>query len=118
MEEDVNLPFIIRGPNVGKNKTSDLVTGHVDIAPTILTLAGYGNDASFDELGVQLDGTPITFPLETDADTMRNAAARSDSTHLEFWGPFWMEWNFINQKSNHDICMISMKKKIIVYTDC
>ena len=56
-EEDVNLPFIIRGPGVGKNQTNDLVTGHIDLAPTLLTLAGAAIDPAW-----ELDGTAISFP--------------------------------------------------------
>ena len=39
-EEDINVPLIIRGPGFGAGQTTDLVTGHVDLAPTILNLAG------------------------------------------------------------------------------
>lgn len=39
-ESDVNVPFIIRGPGIAKNKTNYHVSGHVDLAPTFLKLAG------------------------------------------------------------------------------
>src|SRR3569833_1413446 len=39
-EEDINIPLIIRGPGVPKNRTTDLVSAHVDFAPTILHMAG------------------------------------------------------------------------------
>lgn len=76
-EEDINIPLIVRGPNVGKNQTTNLTTGNVDIAPTMLQLAGYGTDLTFDE--VKLDGTPISFPLETPEDFRRNSAARGET---------------------------------------
>ena len=78
-EEDINVPLIIRGPDVGKNKTTDLVTGHVDIVPTMLSLAGYGDDASYGDIGVVLDGTPISFPLEDEEDNERNDNARGET---------------------------------------
>ncbi len=81
-EEDINLPFFIRGPDVGVNQTWDLVTGHIDMAPTILQLAGVEPDPAW-----QLDGTAISFPLETQLDFLRNIELRGDSSHLEFWGP-------------------------------
>ena len=52
--------------------------------PTILTIAGA--DMSADEIDVNLDGTPITFPLQDTADFERNDAARGETTHLEYWG--------------------------------
>ncbi|CAO3629163.1 unnamed protein product [Cunninghamella blakesleeana] len=39
IEEDINVPFIIRGPGVPKNQISDVVTSHTDLAPSILALA-------------------------------------------------------------------------------
>lgn len=75
-EEDINIPLIIRGPGVGKNKRTDLVTGLVDIAPTMLSLGGYGADIAFDEVELDLDGTPISFPLEDDGDIDRNFNSR------------------------------------------
>lgn len=81
-EEDINLPLFIRGPDVGVSQTWDLVTGHIDMAPTILQLAGVEADPAW-----QLDGTAISFPLETQLDYMRNLELRGDSSHLEFWGP-------------------------------
>lgn len=101
-EEDINLPFIVRGPGVAKNQSvTDLVTGHIDLAPTILTLA-QPDWAGFVVGGDEWDGTAITFPLETAADVQRNVDARSDSTHIEYWGPFQQEgvygaWWFIGQ---------------------
>ena len=37
-ENDIRIPFIIRGPNVPKNKTTDVFALNVDIAPTIVDL--------------------------------------------------------------------------------
>ncbi|KAI8331146.1 alkaline-phosphatase-like protein [Chlamydoabsidia padenii] len=39
IEEDINVPFIIRGPGIPKGKVSDIVSAHHDIAPTLLALA-------------------------------------------------------------------------------
>lgn len=93
-EEDINLPFIIRGPNVAKNKNTSLVTGHIDLVPTILGLTNADPLTLAAALDVDLDGTAITFPLETDADFQRNAESRGDSTHIEFWGPFGQEGTY------------------------
>ena len=93
-EEDVNIPMIIRGPDIGADQTSDLVTGHVDIAPTLLTLTGVDLAA---HPSYALDGTALTFPLQSPSDTARNLAARGhELAHLEFWGPLNQEGYFGN----------------------
>lgn len=38
--EDSNVPFIVRGPGVPANKTSNLPGAHLDLAPTFLDIAG------------------------------------------------------------------------------
>ena len=67
------------GPDVGQGLRTNLTTGHVDLAPTLLTLAGYGTDMSFDEIGLNLDGQAISFPLENTADFERNRPARGET---------------------------------------
>lgn len=79
-EEDVNIPLIIRGPQVAEGQLSDLVTGHIDIAPTIFGIAGINIDPAW-----KLDGTAISFPLETEADYIRNLESRGENTHIESW---------------------------------
>jgi arylsulfatase A-like enzyme len=75
-EEDVNIPFIIRGPGIAKNVTSDLVTTHTDLAPTILNLIGEKPRPDFDGLAI-----PVT---------QQEISAASDSWHehvtIEYWG--------------------------------
>ncbi|KAI9277062.1 alkaline-phosphatase-like protein [Phascolomyces articulosus] len=39
IEEDINVPLIVRGPGVGKGQVSDIVSAHHDLAPTLLALA-------------------------------------------------------------------------------
>jgi arylsulfatase A-like enzyme len=39
-EEDIHLPLIVRGPNVGAGKTIDQITGNIDLAPTMASMAG------------------------------------------------------------------------------
>ncbi|KAI0869666.1 arylsulfatase [Hypoxylon argillaceum] len=42
--EASNVPFIVRGPGVPANKTSDLPGAHLDLAPTFLDIAGLTPD--------------------------------------------------------------------------
>lgn len=91
-EEDINVPMIIRGPDVGQNMITDLVSGHIDLVPTMLGIAGYGDEATSPEPDLLLDGTPIVFPLKTQEDISRNENTRGETTHLEYWGTFHQEW--------------------------
>ncbi|KAI1272988.1 arylsulfatase-like protein [Xylaria sp. FL0933] len=53
-EEDINIPLIIRGPGVPKNFTTDIVTTHTDLAPTLLQIAGAPLRDDFDGLAIPL----------------------------------------------------------------
>lgn len=39
-KEDTHVPFFIRGPGIPKGLATDLPSNHIDIAPTLLDLAG------------------------------------------------------------------------------
>lgn len=56
-EEDVNVPMIIRGPGIPKGKTADIVTSHLDIAPTIVEWAGGKGPGDFDGSVIPKEGT-------------------------------------------------------------
>lgn len=75
-EEDINVPLIIRGPNVPKNRKTDVVTAHVDLAPTILDMAGMSQRAEF-------DGRPIPHTA-ADIDS-RESSDQDEYTNVEFW---------------------------------
>lgn len=73
IEEDINVPFIIRGPNVPKNLTVKYPTSHTDIAPTLFELAGI-------PLRDDFDGVPM--PIRDDA----KQVTRQEHVNVEFWG--------------------------------
>lgn len=54
-EESARIPLFVRGPSVPAGRAVEHVVGHVDIAPTLLTLAGAALQSNFD--GVTL--TPL-----------------------------------------------------------
>ncbi|KAI1810243.1 alkaline-phosphatase-like protein [Poronia punctata] len=78
IEEDINVPLIIRGPGVPQNHVTEIVTTHTDLAPTILGLIG-----GRDPFNAQFDGTPI--PL-TRQDLAEAGTDRQEHVNVEFWG--------------------------------
>lgn len=75
-EEDVNVPLIVRGPNVPKGITTDQVTSHTDLVPTILGLTGAQPRDDF-------DGAAI--PLREDEIALSDGG-RHEHVNLEYWG--------------------------------
>ena len=71
-EEDIRVPFIVRGPGVARGQVQRTVSTHIDIAPTLFQLAGI-------PLRQDFDGTPI--PVK---DTFSNTS--HEHVTVEFWG--------------------------------
>ncbi|KAK1753397.1 arylsulfatase-like protein [Echria macrotheca] len=75
-EEDIHLPLIVRGPGVEAGKVADIVTTHVDIAPTLLDLVGAPIRADFDGEAIPLGAEEIDAAAET----------RHEHVTVEYWG--------------------------------
>jgi arylsulfatase A-like enzyme len=75
-EEDVNIPLIIRGPDVAANFSTDIVTSHTDLAPTFLEILGIS-------LREDLDGRPI--PIKK-LDIQETRKERREHANVEYWG--------------------------------
>jgi N-acetylglucosamine-6-sulfatase len=54
-EEDINIPFYVRGPGVAEGATLNVVSGHIDVAPTILSMAGIPMRDNFDGRPIPLN---------------------------------------------------------------
>ncbi|KAH8196194.1 hypothetical protein TruAng_009637 [Truncatella angustata] len=78
IEEDINVPLIIRGPRVPEKHVTDIVTTHTDLAPTILGLVGGEVPKA-----AKLDGAAI--PLTKDG-IQEAIATRHEHVNVEFWG--------------------------------
>ena len=52
----MNVPLVIRGPGIPEGKAADLVTSHLDIAPTIVDWAGAKEPGDFDGSPIPRDG--------------------------------------------------------------
>lgn len=85
-EEDIHVPLIVRGPGIAKDESSDVVTAHVDLVPTFLSLIGA-------PMPPDLDGAPI--PLHRTSSTS-TALAKREHVNVEYWG--WVlsegKWGF------------------------
>ncbi|KAF1922711.1 arylsulfatase precursor [Didymella exigua CBS 183.55] len=81
IEEDVNIPFFIRGPGVPKNTTQSIPSSHTDIVPTLFALAGI-------PLRDDFDGEPI--PVTA---TQLARSTKSEHVNIEFWGEYLVEGN-------------------------
>ena len=75
-EEDINVPLIIRGPNAPKNQKTEIVTAHVDLAPTILNMAGAAQRNDFDGRRIPLTQADIT---------QREGSTGDEYSNVEFW---------------------------------
>lgn len=75
-EEDINIPLIIRGPNVPKNATTNIVTTHTDLAPTFLHLVGAPLRADFDGEVIPTSKHGIAEASQT----------RHEHVNVEYWG--------------------------------
>ncbi|MCJ1307627.1 hypothetical protein MMC25_001274 [Agyrium rufum] len=75
-EEDVNVPFIVRGPGVPKRLTTDIVSSHTDLAPTFLNFFGVKPRPEF-------DGTAI--PV-SERGIREARVSRQEHVNIEFWG--------------------------------
>ncbi|KAF3033334.1 hypothetical protein E8E11_003431 [Didymella keratinophila] len=81
IEEDVNIPFFIRGPGVPKGAVQTIPSSHTDIVPTLFALAGIPLRDDFDG-----EVIPVTPELQQRSD-------KSEHVNIEFWGEYLVEGN-------------------------
>ncbi|EAQ83082.1 hypothetical protein CHGG_10900 [Chaetomium globosum CBS 148.51] len=82
-EEDINIPLIVRGPGVPRGEVAEVVTTHVDLAPTILGIAGVDVEKVVKEGAAEFDGEGI--PL-TKGELKEAVETRHEHVTVEFWG--------------------------------
>ena len=75
-EEDINIPLIVRGPEVPKGVTTDVVTSHTDLASTFLQLVGQKP---------RPDSDGVAIPL-TEVEISRAKSNRHEHINVEYWG--------------------------------
>ena len=72
----MNVPLIIRGPDVPHGVVTDQVTSHTDLVPTIFELAGINSRYDFDGAPIEVREHRLAGPLNT----------RHEHVNLEYWG--------------------------------
>lgn len=92
-EEDIIVPFFVRGPGVAKGLTVDWPTTHTDIVPTVFELAGIGLKGEF-------DGVPMPVRESDVAEAEREGVGKRRYEHVtvEFWGQGQDEGKFAGRK--------------------
>jgi N-acetylglucosamine-6-sulfatase len=77
---NIRVPFIVRGPGVASGAVQHAVTTHIDVAPTLLQIAGGSLERG-------LDGTamPVTGDLK---------GTRHEHVIVEYWGIAAAEGDF------------------------
>ncbi|KAI1707542.1 sulfatase domain-containing protein [Ditylenchus destructor] len=75
-EFDIKVPFFIRGPGVPRGKSSNSIVANIDIAPTILAMAGLNDNGSNDK-STKMDGRSIVDLIE-----LENADANRINSNL------------------------------------
>ena len=81
-EHDIRVPFYIRGPGIPRDSSFGFVAGMVDVAPTIVTIAGGSSEAC-----ETMDGKSFSHLLTASDETSRKQkqAAWKDKIMLEYW---------------------------------
>lgn len=89
-EEDLNIPMIIRGPDVKKGVSTDIITSHADLAPTFLQIAGASvpDDFILDGQAMPLpsSGAPGPFIGSEYNSAMPLQDLRQEQVNVEHWG--------------------------------
>lgn len=75
IDEDINIPLVIRGPGVAKGDTVSFPTSHTDLTPTFFKLAGI-------PLRDDFDGTPIPVTQAAQA----APGQKQEHINVEYWG--------------------------------
>ncbi|KAI7494001.1 Arylsulphatase [Hortaea werneckii] len=84
-EEDINVPFIVRGPGVARDHRTDVVSTHTDLAPTFLRLAGV-SDRTMNEYNFDGQAMPLNtnFGIHDSGDERFDR--RTEHVNVEMWG--------------------------------
>jgi N-acetylglucosamine-6-sulfatase len=114
-KEDINIPFLIRGPDVPRRHVSHAVTSHTDLAATFLKIAGAPERHDLDG-----DAIPLTWGTMLEADVGEGIGigdkvgsrrrVRQEHVSVEMWGIIMSEGKFGNElHHNHTYKTLRVK---------
>ena len=72
-EEDINIPLLIRGPDVAKGAQSAIYNSHTDMSPTILQMLNVPSRGDF-------DGAPLAYTAQD-----LSSSTKNELVNVEFW---------------------------------
>lgn len=89
-KEDTHVPFMMRGPGVPSGADTDLPSNHIDIAPTLLDIAGVDQS----EWPSWLDGRSLLpyFTADSNGSTTNTTSTSAldvshvETVNIEYWG--------------------------------
>lgn len=90
IEEDINVPMMVRGPGIAAGASVSFPTTHTDLAPTFFNIAGI-------PLRKDFDGAPI--PLTTAAQNAQKL--RSEHINVEYWGGVYVEGTVFGDRNSY-----------------
>lgn len=90
IEEDINVPFLVRGPGIAAGKEVSFPTSHTDIVPTLFQLAGIPLKDDF-------DGVPMAFTVAAQQAT----TVKNEHVNIEFWGKGILEGTIYSSLSKY-----------------
>jgi N-acetylglucosamine-6-sulfatase len=113
--EDINIPFLVRGPDVPVRHTTHLVTSHTDLAATFLKIAGAPERHDLDG-----DAIPLTSAGIIEAEVGVGVGigdvvgsrrrVRQEHVSVEMWGIIMSEGKFGNElHHNHTYKTLRVK---------
>ena len=81
-EHDIRVPFYIRGPGIPPSSSFNFVAGMIDVAPTVVSLAG-GSSEAFETM----DGKSFSdLLMDADESSRKQKQAKwKDKVMLEYW---------------------------------
>ena len=75
-DEDIRVPFLLRGPGIPKGGQVSSVTTHIDLAPTIMKIAGLAHRDDFDGVSIPLN----------EQEMQEDELTRHEHVTVEYWG--------------------------------
>ena len=93
-KEDINIPFLIRGPGVPKAHISHAVTSHTDLAATFLQIAGAPARSDLDGEAIPLTEKAMLEAEPENGPGSKRQRRRQEHVSIEMWGIIMSEGKF------------------------